>query len=459
MADILLIAVNARYSHCAFAARSLLANLGPLRPRAAMLETDTDTLPFQLAADVAARQPRVAGFSVYLWNTTLVREALAILRRAAPGLHVVLGGPEITTAAAPAWEGLADILVVGEGETAFRNACAGILDGAAPPSAGLPAVHVARPEHPTALELPYDLYDGADLRHRSLYAESTRGCPCGCLYCTSAGTGLRCLPLDRLLPALERLLARGGRNLRFLDRSFNAGEEHACAVLDFFLARRPEQMRLHFELLPRLPGPALRARLAAFPAGSLHLEVGVQTLNDAVAARAGRGGSAAAAMETLAFLTRSTGAAVHADLIFGLPGEGPASFAAGFDRIVREAAPAELQVNLLKGLPGTPIADPASFPQLVFSPHPPYELLQSDTLDFAAIAALQRFARCWDLIHNRGRLRQTAARLWRDGASPFARVCALAERIQDAEGRLHALGADCVAAHLERALADTCHSV
>jgi hypothetical protein len=56
-------------------------------------------------------------------------------------------------------------------------------------------------------------------------------------------------------------------------------------------------------------------------------------------------------------------------------------------------------------------------------------------------------------------LRLRAARLWRDGASPFARVCALAERIQDAEGRLHALGADCVAAHLERALADTCHSV
>jgi len=84
--SILLIAINARYGHCAFASRSLLANLGTLRGRAAILETDLDAQPFQLAAEIAGRGPRVAGFSVYLWNAGIVRETLAILRRVAPRL-------------------------------------------------------------------------------------------------------------------------------------------------------------------------------------------------------------------------------------------------------------------------------------------------------------------------------------------------------------------------------------
>jgi len=158
-----------------------------------------------------------------------------------------------------------------------------------------------------------------------------------------------------------------------------------------------------------------------------------------------------------AFLGGLPGVAVHADLIFGLPGETLESFAAGFDRLVLTCDPPELQVNLLKGLPGTPLALQAAALGLCFNPAPPYELLFSDTLDFAALCRLQRFARCWELVHNRGRFTHAARRL-REGAgvSPYARYQALADRIHADHGRLHAIGHPTLARHLAAALVADC---
>ncbi len=453
---ILLVAVNARYGHCSLAARTLLVNLGPWRAAATLLETDLEIQPLQLAADIVARAPRVVGFSVYLWNRGQVRETLAILRRVAPTVRVVVGGPEIVDGCAGDWRGLADLLVVGEGETIWREACDGWLQPGAPPPGGgerEPALRVAVPEELSTLLLPDDLYSDTDIAHRTVFVESSRGCPYRCVYCTSGGTRLRLWPLERLEPSFDRLLARGVRAFRFLDRSFNAAEEHACRVLDFFLARHPGRLQLHFEIVPRRMGEALRGRLMAFPPGVLHLEVGVQTLNPEVARRIGRDGGPELALETLQFLMRETGASVHADLIFGLPGEDETSFAAGFDRLVRLFDPPELQLNILKRLPGTPLADAAAFPGLAFNPHPPYELLAGDALDFEALVRLQGVARLWELIHNRGRFSRTAARIWQAGdGSPYDRYRALAARILAAEGRLYALNGSRLTEHLIRFL-------
>ena len=474
---ILLIAINARYGHCAFAARSLLANLGVLRSQADLIESDLDAQPFQLAAEIVGRAPQVVGFSVYLWNVQIVRETLAILHRVAPQLHLVLGGPEIVAEHAAAWHGLADDLVVGEGETAFRTICDEVLRTRSAPASTEDAtealqivaaaggrgvsrearLRIAAPEDLSLLVLPYELYTDADIAHRTIFVEGSRGCPFPCAYCTSGNTGLRTIPLSRLLPELDRLLERGVRAFRFLDRSLNASDEMACGVLDFFLARHPVRLQLHFEIMPCRLNASLRQRLAAFPPGVLHLEAGVQTLNPGVAQGIGRKVPNDTLLETLAFLAHETGAIVHADLIFGLPGEDVQSFAAGFDHLVRTYNFPELQVNLLKRLPGTALAREARFDRLVFNPHPPYELLASDVLDFAEVSRMQQFARCWELVHNRGRFPRAAALLWQTGqASPFQRYQMLAEQIYAAEGRMHALGVARLSAHITEFLQKTC---
>jgi len=120
--DILLVAVNARYSHCSFAARSLIANLGELMPQAAMLECDLEITPVQLAERIVARHPRIVGFSVYLWNVRLVESAARVLRLVAPEIKLVAGGPEITTDYPQV--ALFDAIITGEGESSFHAFCA-----------------------------------------------------------------------------------------------------------------------------------------------------------------------------------------------------------------------------------------------------------------------------------------------------------------------------------------------
>ena len=149
--DILLVAVNARYSHCAFAPRSLIANLGPLAPRAGLLESDLEITPLQLAERIVARAPRVVGFSVYLWNVRLIEATARLLRVVDTGMRLAAGGPELTADYPHA--DLFDTVIVGEGESAFRAFCETALTGGGdfPPSSVLTC---ESGEDPATLALP-----------------------------------------------------------------------------------------------------------------------------------------------------------------------------------------------------------------------------------------------------------------------------------------------------------------
>jgi len=173
---------------------------------------------------------------------------------------------------------------------------------------------------------------------------------------------------------------------------------------------------VHFEMIPdRLP-EALRELIKQFPPGALQFEVGIQTFNEEVAKLISRRQDNAKVEENLHWLREETGVHVHADLIVGLPGEDMESFAAGFDRLVA-VRPQEIQVGLLKRLRGTPIVRHDREWSMVYSPHPPYEILQTKLIDFFTMQRLRRFARYWDLIANSGNFVETTPLLWRDGSA------------------------------------------
>ena len=68
VADIVLTTLNAKYIHAAFGLRYLLANLGPLQPRACLVEFDINQRPLDIAEVLLARHPKIIGFGVYIWN-------------------------------------------------------------------------------------------------------------------------------------------------------------------------------------------------------------------------------------------------------------------------------------------------------------------------------------------------------------------------------------------------------
>jgi len=163
----------------------------------------------------------------------------------------------------------------------------------------------------------------------------------------------------------------------------------------------------------------LREVISKFPVGALQFEVGIQTFNSEVAERIKRRQNYERLEENLRFLRNETGVHIHADLIAGLPGETIESFAAGFDRLIA-LRPQEIQVGILKRLRGTPIVRHDGEWQMIYNPHPPYEILQNKLLDFATMQKLRRFARFWDLVGNSGNFVETTPLLWRDQLSAFA---------------------------------------
>ena len=409
MSDIVLATLNAKYIHAAFGLRYLLANLGELKSRATLAEFDINQRPLDIAEALLAQKPRIIGLGVYIWNVAQTTEVVATLKRVRPDVIIILGGPEVSYETdSQEIVQLANYVITGEADLKFAELCHDLLRGKRPPLKIIPA------ELPqlSAVALPYAHYNDDDIAHRVIYVEASRGCPFTCEFCLSSlDIPVRQFPLDRFLASLEALLARGVKQFKFVDRTFNLNLNFSRAILQFFLARMRPGLFLHFEMVPdRLP-PALRELIAQFPPGVLQFEVGIQTFDEATMERISRRQDLARLADNFHFLRAQTSVHIHADLIVGLPGESLESFAAGFDRLVA-LRPQEIQVGILKRLRGTPIVRHDAAWAVAWNPAPPYELLQNKLLDFATMQRLRRFARYWDLVANSGNFVETTPMLW-----------------------------------------------
>jgi hypothetical protein len=161
--------------------------------------------------------------------------------------------------------------------------------------------------------------------------------------------------------------------------------------------------------------------------------VGVQTFNEQVSRFISRRQDNAKLADNFHFLRQETGVHIHADLIVGLPGETLESFAAGFDRLIA-LGPQEIQVGILKRLRGTPIIRHDADWQMIYNPHPPYEILGNKLIDFATMQRLRRFARYWDLAGNSGNFVESTPLIWKSG-TPFATFLRFSDWLHARTGR------------------------
>lgn len=441
MASIVLATLNARYSHASLGLRCLRANLGALRADSVIREFVVRTPAAVIVDALLADAPRVVGFGVYIWNVRQTTEVIRLLRARAPAVTVVVGGPEVSHELAEQEIcRLSDHVVTGWGEVTFARLARALLGGPRP----LVRVHPGEQPPLDTLALPYGEYSDADLAHRTVYVEASRGCPFKCEFCLSALDRTAWpFPIEPLLAELRALHARGARHFKFVDRTFNLKVATAARILAFFLAiveERPDDPPfLHFELIPDHLPEALRAMVARFPPGTLQFEIGIQTFDPATQQRISRRQDNAAAAANIAWLRAHTCAHLHVDLIAGLPGEGLASFAAGFDRLVA-LGPHEIQVGLLKRLRGAPIARHSEAHRMRYDALPPYQVVETGALDAATVQRLARFANVWDRVANSGRFNATLPMLL--GASPFASFLRFADWLHATEGRTHAIATE-----------------
>ena len=415
MPDIVLSTLNSRFSHASLGLRYLLANMGDLAERTRLVEFVINQRPLDIVERLLALEPRIIGFGVYIWNIVETTQVVALLKQVRPDIQIVLGGPEVSHEQdQQAIIRDADYVISGPGDVSFAKLCQAILFGPKPLQK-----RVAGEQVPLAqLQLPYPLYSDRDLAHRLVYVEASRGCPFKCEFCLSSldKTSLP-FPLDAFLQELEHLYQRGARTFKFVDRTFNLNIKTSLQILDFFLQRLTADLFVHFEVIPDHLPDKLKQAIAQFPAGTLQLEIGIQTFNPEVQALISRKQDNAKTEANLRWLREHSQAHIHADLIAGLPGETLESFATGFDRLLA-LGPQEIQLGILKRLRGTPLARHTEAFEMRYNPLPPYNILRNRDLDFVTLQRLNRFARYWDLIANSGRFRQTLPQLL--GSQPFA---------------------------------------
>ena len=462
MKEIVLTTINAKWIHPSLALRLLKANLGSLEEKCEIIEFNLRQPLGEKVETLLAAHPRILGISVSIWNHTATIELLGELEKAwaahnAQKPLIVLGGPEVAHLPEDAnIFRFADFVICGEGETAFCLLCENVLTGMA---------HNTRKfinAEPVSLEkikAAYHLYTDEDLAKKLIYVEASRGCPFNCEFCQSSlDSEVREFPLDPFLAQMNELVERASKThsvscvdeqmlhgvapvksslhnkgseplgeraceaktFKFLDRTFNVNIKRALKVIEFFLEKnevKKERLVVHFEMVPSIFPDELREALSRFPPESLRLEIGIQSLNMEVCARIGRFCDPEKELDTLRFLREKTNAIIHADLIAGLPGEDIASFGRGFDRLWQalnsvalcSASPyntpqnrrAEIQLGILKLLPGAPISRHNEAFKMRYNPLPPYEIEETAAVSAADLCRIRNFARFWELIVNR----------------------------------------------------------
>lgn len=434
MANIVLSTINAKYIHASLGLRYLYANMGELKQQTQLLEFTLHNRCEDIVEQLLHTNPCIVGFGVYIWNSVETLNVIRMLKLIKPDTTIVLGGPEISfETTLQELSKAADHVITGQADHAFREICTLLLNDETPTKLISPL-----PIDLDTLETPYPEYTSTDIKNRVLYVEASRGCPFKCEFCLSSlDKTATAFNLEQFLSQMNQLVDRGARHFKFVDRTFNLKIDTSRKILEFFLNAIENDKRtlfLHFELIPdRLPA-ALKELLPRFPDGCLQFEIGIQSFNTEVQQRISRKQQHDKTCDNIRWLRTNTQAHIHADLIFGLPGETLDSFGQGFDQLLN-LGPQEIQVGILKRLRGTPIARHTQTYDMRYQATPPYRILSNSDISFDTMQRIVRFARYWDLIANSGRFPYSLPLLL--GQSAFSRFLTSSDWIFAQTGQTH----------------------
>jgi len=412
---ILFLGVNASYSHTMLsygyirAYTQTFTNKWTWVFKEYTIKDDLDNI----CHDIISEDPVFVIASTYLFNCEYIIKIMNILKSMIPNTLIVLGGPEFfgKNEKFLRHNPQVDAVIRGD-ETSFHF----LLDNIQTKESWIKIPGLCM----IFDNLYYDngiscLSDGTHIINSPYFdevvsrkkpfiqLETTRGCKGKCAFCTSA----LCRYVEILTPAIivrEIIFLQnaGFTEIRLIDRTFNENDHRAIQILNLFLNHFPT-IKFHLEFNPALVSEEILKSLGKFPKGQLHIEVGIQSLDQNVATAVKRYGSIQDALKGLEFLANLDNIELHADLIAGMPHQSFESVVEDMLTLI-EIMPSELQIEILKILPGTPLAD--SHNQiLTFESHPPYRVLKTSTMTYDEIISVKIVSRIIDGFYNTPALR------------------------------------------------------
>ncbi|HEY5975089.1 MAG TPA: B12-binding domain-containing radical SAM protein, partial [Geobacteraceae bacterium] len=364
--------------------------------------------PAEAAAAIAATEPDMVGFSLYLWNRAEARQLGQLLLEGAPRLLLFAGGPEAT---ADPHGVLTDahyrFLVCGEGEQPLAAAITALLAGREP--TGIPGVLTRSADQDFSPapavsdldQLPSPILAG--LLPAGTYTgflwQLSRGCSFSCDFCFDAkgGRGVRRFSLERITAELTWFVANRVSQVFVLDATFNQDLKRAKAILRLIRQLAP-QIHFHFELRSEFIDRELAELCSEI---TCSLQIGLQSADPRTLARVQRVFNREDFVSRIGLLNES-GAVFGFDLIYGLPGDTLAGFKASLD-FATGLYPNHLDIFPLAVLPGTALAERSATLQLDHLSAPPYALRGSPTFPAGDMARARQLANACDIFYSRGK--------------------------------------------------------
>jgi len=310
----------------------------------------------------------IYGITVNITEVPWVRRFLKSHKPRNPQAQYILGGPYVSTAKDIQIDGY-DVLVLGEGERAFRE----YLDAGAP--ATETPTSLWNPTYPID-KIPYpartlcSVWDysyyldrelgghvgrdvGSDISIRARRATSlitSRGCPYRCSFCsrTPWDTKTQFRSVDNILAEIDEIVDLGFTGLMIYDDTFTL---QRARVLDFCRAIEPYD--LLWKCFIRADRVDRELAFAMSKSGCVEVSVGAESGSQDILDNIGKGTTTR--QNTMAVKScKDAGIAVRAFMILGLPGETHETVAATRDWL-DTAQPTSIGLGPLIPYPGSRI--------------------------------------------------------------------------------------------------------
>ena len=341
-----LVTIHVEANSLAFplAAAQLKAALpGDLKKNTRLKDFYLTDSPQHIAETLSKEGYGAIGFCTYIWNATLVRKTAALLRKKAPGLVLIAGGPHVTAVPGDFEEdGVFDTLILKEGESVLEEVL----------RAGRQKKTVIREGRQVNLELlpsPF-LSEAVDTaEYDGVLWELSRGCPYNCAYCFEARSHgwVRRFPMSRLQEELRLFIRKGVRDIWILDSTFNHNDEWCTEFLNLLVKEAPH---IHFTFEIRAERiTAEQARL--FGQLVVSLQIGLQSAHSKVMSLLNRPFRPHQFKKKIRILEQNY-LVYGFDLIYGLPGDSLEGFRESVD-FALSLSPSNLDIFPLSLLPGT----------------------------------------------------------------------------------------------------------
>lgn len=409
---VLLTALNAKYIHTNLAVRYLKKTIESSYNDVEILEFTINHHQEYILSEIYRKNPDVLCFSCYIWNIEMILELSSNIKKVLPDVLIVLGGPEVSFEAEALMvsNDSIDFIVVGEGEITLKKLLLTLEDFG--DISQLPGIlfrargRIYTTEGQCTMlsmeELPFPYQDEELQEDKIIYYESSRGCPFNCQYCLSSTfSGVNFLPLGRVKEELSYFLEKRVRQVKFVDRTFNANKKNTIEILKFLLEKNNGYTNFHFEVAADLIDEEMLELLKTAAVGLFQFEIGVQSTNEETLKAIDRKTNFELLKDIVGKISSFKNIHQHLDLIVGLPHEDYYSFRKSFNDVF-QLRPEKLQIGFLKLLKGSGLRINSDKYGYVYKSNPPYEVLQNDYISFGEIIKLKGIEEMVEVYWNSG---------------------------------------------------------